>query len=444
MRKVLLALAAAIIGVAAFGQPAANKPKKVPKNEAEAKLINQVVAEANPAKRLTELDEWVKEFPESDWNAERPTLYLITYQQLPGKSQEAFDTANKILGTNPNDFLAISAVLRLGLTLNNKNPTPADLDEVEKVCEYVMANPDKVFANSNRPETISAAEWPKVGPYWGPQSKAILVATYLARKDDARAEEKLKEKAQAYPSDPVFALALVNLYFTQIKAHPERQPLALFYWARAASIDGKQALSAAEKQKYMASFTRNYTTYHGSSEGLDAVIALAKADPVAPADFKILSTVDIAKAKADEEAKEAAANPAMALWKTIKTGLTGDNPDQFFEGSVKDAELPGKDPSTQADLKWKGKLVSMKPTIRPKTLVIAVEKPEGDVTLNLDMPLPGKMEPGAELEFEGQAKAYVKDPYMLTLETEKAKIEGWKPIPTPMQHKKSGAKKGAR
>src|SRR6202041_456897 len=107
-----------------------------------------------------------------------------------------------------------------------------------------------------------------------------------------------------------------------------------------------------------------------------------KADPVAPADFKIKSTVDIAQEKADAEAKENAANPAMAVWKTVKTGLTGPNSDQFFE-SVKGAGFPGKDPSGQ-EMKWKAKIVSLKPVRNPKTLVVAIEKVDGDVTLNLD------------------------------------------------------------
>lgn len=126
----------------------------------------------------------------------------------------------------------------------------------------------------------------------------------------------------------------------------------------------------------------------------------------------------------------------MALWKTVKTGLTGDSPDQFFESSVKDSALPGKDPNDQSkDLKWKGKLVSMTPAIRPKTLVLSIEKPEGDVTLTFETPLPGKMDPGAEIEFSGAAKSYTKDPYMLTLASEKDQISGWKPAPAaPVKH----------
>jgi hypothetical protein len=98
---------------------------------------------------------------------------------------------------------------------------------------------------------------------------------------------------------------------------------------------------------------------------------------------------------------------------------------------VKDAALPGKNPTSGEEMKFKGKLVSMTPLIRPKTLVVAVERPEGDVTLKFEMPLPGKMDVGTELEFTGTAKAYTKEPYMLTLEVEKENLVGWKPVTPP-------------
>jgi hypothetical protein len=423
MKKVLLLLIAALTVGLAQDKPA--EKKKTPKDAAEATLINKVVAEPDGAKRLAELDEWVKKYPQSDWDDVRPMLYLLTYQQV-GKNREAFDKAVEMTNTTPNDFNALAAILRIGPTLNNNAPSPADLDNIEKAADYVMKNGDKVFADSNKPTNFQPADWAKVKPYWGAQSRLVLIAALTARKDDARMETRLKEEAAAHPNDPIFPLALLNIYFQQIKAHPEKQPLVLFYYARAAAIDGPYGPTAAEKQKYMASFNKNYKVYHGSDEGLNDVVAMAKADPVAPADFKIKSTVDLAQDKADAEAKFAASNPAMALWKTIKTGLTGDMPDQFFDGSVKDAALPGKDPATQADMRWKAKIVSMKPVIRPKTLVVAIEKVDGDVTLNLaEGTLPGKMEPGEEIEFSGVAKSYTKDPYMLTLEVTKDQIVGW-------------------
>ena len=43
----------------------------------------------------------------------------------------------------------------------------------------------------------------------------------------------------------------------------------------------------------------------------------------------------------------------------------------------------------------------------------------------MEEPLPGKMDPGGEIEFSGTAKAYTKEPFMLTFEVEKEDISGW-------------------
>jgi len=166
------------------------------------------------------------------------------------------------------------------------------------------------------------------------------------------------------------------------------------------------------------------------------LLALAKTNALPPADFTIDDMNAVAlKAQQAQQAADAA-DPVFAVWKTIKTGLTGDGDAAFWEGSAKDAEFPpeGK--------KFKGKIVSMKPAIGPKTLVMSYKDPAGDITLVLETPLRGKMEIGSELEFEGQATAYTKAPFMLTLKIgegeNKDKIVGWKPIAAPPTPKKTG------
>jgi hypothetical protein len=48
------------------------------------------------------------------------------------------------------------------------------------------------------------------------------------------------------------------------------------------------------------------------------------------------------------------------------------------------------------------------------------------VTLKLDSALPGKADPGTEIEFEGVPSAFSKDPeFMVTFDVEKDKISGW-------------------
>jgi hypothetical protein len=144
---------------------------------------------------------------------------------------------------------------------------------------------------------------------------------------------------------------------------------------------------------------------------------------MAPAGFTIKSKADIDREQAEAEAAAERANPMLALWKNVKKELLSDAGAAYFENSMKGALLPGGANGVQ---KFKGKLVSMNPAVRPKELVLAIEKADvPDVTLKLDGSLAGKMEPGGEIEFDGVADSYSKDPFMVTFTVEKSHVEGW-------------------
>ena len=91
--------------------------------------------------------------------------------------------------------------------------------------------------------------------------------------------------------------------------------------------------------------------------------------------------------------------------------------------NVKGTLLPGGANGVQ---KFKGKIVSMTPETKPKQIVLALEQPNvPDVTLELSQALPGKMEAGEELQFEGVAKSYTRQPFMVVFEVEPKQIDGW-------------------
>ena len=80
--------------------------------------------------------------------------------------------------------------------------------------------------------------------------------------------------------------------------------------------------------------------------------------------------------------------------------------DTYFD-AMKGALLPGEPGKAKGFEKFKAKLISMTPANKPKELVLALAKPDvADVTLKFEEPLPGNMEPGAELEFEGVPDSY--------------------------------------
>lgn len=424
-------IALAFVAVLAFGvaqdPPKPDPAKKVAKDQAEADLINSLPKETDGNKRLQILDKWSKDYPDTAFANERQEAYRDLYQQL-NKPREAFNKSVEILQRDPDNFDSLRDILIDVFMLGNP-PPPADLDTAEKAANRFIKDADTIFAPAKKPGYMTDAQFAQAKDPMKVYAQRTIAVIYVQRKDNPRAEVELKKAFEMQPKDSQVAQMLAGALLAQQQTDPKKTPVALFYYARAAGYDGEGALPPANRTQLQGFLKRAYTTYHGSEEGLDKLVAMAKTS-TSPDGLKIDSVVEIAEAKAAAEARDAAANPVMALWKTVKTGLTGDNPDMFWE-SVKETGLPGN------NMKFKAKLVSMTPAIRPKTLVLAVEKPEGDVTLKFEMPLPGKMDVGSEIEFNGTAKAYTKEPFMLTLEAEKEDITGWKPVAPPPSPKKA-------
>ena len=122
----------------------------------------------------------------------------------------------------------------------------------------------------------------------------------------------------------------------------------------------------------------------------------------------------------------------LALWMSIKTALSAADGATYFDSSMKGAGLPG---GAGGVTEFKGKLIEAKPALRPKELILSVEDgTTPDVTLKLDAPLAGKMDPGAVIGFQGVATAYTVTPFNVTFDVEKAKITGSKGAPAPAHH----------
>jgi len=411
-------IAAALIALAACG--AAQEKKKEWKDQAEYQLVDGLNKETNPTTRLGMLEKWTKDYPSTDFQDLRRKAYLITYQQL-NRPKDAFNAATEVLQKDdPNDILALSAIV--GGVYQMNPPAAPELDTAEKTARYILANLDTIYAPDKKPAGQTDEQWAQVKPQMRPYAQRTIGYTYFVRKDNVKAEDELTKALQLNPNDAVVSNWLASVILAQNKEKPEKQPIALFHYARAASFDGQGSLPAANRQQILAFFQKAYATYHGSAEGADKVIALAKANALPPADFHIDSTADIAAAKIKAEEDAAKADPMRALWRTVKGELTTQG-EAYFESSVKEHDLPG---GANGVKKFKGKIISMTPATRPKTIVLAVEKPDvPDATLKFEEALPGKMEPGEDLEFNGSASAFTKEPYMLTFDVEKDDLGGW-------------------
>ncbi|HEY2845215.1 MAG TPA: hypothetical protein VGJ09_16250 [Bryobacteraceae bacterium] len=416
-------------------QPArAQAPTQNWKSTAEFDLYT-AFTKATGKGKIEALDKWKQGFPDSDFAFDREEAYLGTYQEL-AMMRQYFDKAVEILKTHPNHFFAIYAV---ETALYQLNPVqPADLDAGERVSKHVMDDLDTIFAPANMPKTMNAAQWTQTKGVMKPLGQRQIAWIAVQRKDYPKAETELTKFLQLDPSQAQFSYFLAQSQFNQRQEHPDKQPSAIFHFTRAATLDGPNAMAANDKKTALAYVTNLYNQYHGSNTGFDTVLAAAKAGPFPPAGFTIDSGADIARAKAIKQAADDAANPILAFWRDIVRDPLQKEGDAYFS-AMKGALLPGEPGKSKGFDKFKAKLISMDPPTKPKTLVLALEKPDvPDVTLKFEEPLPGTMEPGAMLEFEGQPDSFTKDPFMVTflVDMELKQLVGWEGKNAP------GAKKG--
>ena len=108
----------------------------------------------------------------------------------------------------------------------------------------------------------------------------IYLWVVAARKDHPRGETDLTAYLKKDPNQASTSYSLAGEILAQNKEHPEKQPLALYQFARAAAYTGPGALPAAAQRQALDYITKTYTAYHGSSQGLQELLAMAKANPV--------------------------------------------------------------------------------------------------------------------------------------------------------------------
>jgi tetratricopeptide (TPR) repeat protein len=419
------------------GQDAASKPaQKNWKDRAEYDLYNAIVKEQDPTKKLSLLNSWKEKYPTSDYADGRLQIYLQTYTAL-NQPDKVISTGNEVLAADPKNLTALY-LIALNVQRLTK-PTPDDLAAGEKAANGLISNLDTFFAADKKPATTSDADWAKAKKDTELLAHTTLGWIALQKKDPAAAETAEKEftdvlKLNANNAQVSYWLgtALVQ------EKKPEKYPQALFHFARAASLDQSQGgLPPQSRQSIDTYFVNAFNRYHGQdAQELQRIRDLAKASAFPPTDLTIK---DINQVKAENEEKFRKENPALALWMNIKQELTGANGDQYFSTTMKGADVPGGAGGIQ---KLKGKLISSKPAVRPKELMLAITDPNtAEVTLVLDAPLPGKAEPGTEIEFAGVPSAFTKDPFNVTFDVEKKNLSGWPGKEAPAS-RRPGAKKG--
>ena len=411
---------------------------------------NTDLAGNNAAKAINGLDAWKAKYAESDYADLRNLLYVRAYAGA-GQQAKAVDTAAVLLAkdinaafndpaTGPSDIITLLFTTSVAIQ-QVPNPTAEQLQTGAKAA-HALLEFDK------KPANVPDAQWAQAKAQLQSAAKGALlsmavrpgqVAMAKQPPDCAAAEEAYSKALTANPDSSFIAYELAKALRCQQKEKPEKISSAIYEFQRAAVVDPTLGDPKADPKKIQTFADNAYINVHGSSEGLDQLKEQVKQSALPPAGFKIKTATEIASEK---EAEFEKTNPQLALWMKLKGALADTNGEQYFASTLKDSAVP----------KLKGTLVEAKPACRSKELLVALPLPDAkgaptaEITLKLDKAMTGKPDLSSEFQWEGVPTAFTKDPFMLTMDTESAKVEGLKtspcaPAAAPVRKKSAPAKK---
>jgi tetratricopeptide (TPR) repeat protein len=409
--------------------------KKNYKDNAEADMYVKVTKDAGAnqwQQCVTDLDAWKQKYADSDFKYDREYFYVQAYAGL-NQWGKVVDTAGPLIDlglekiyddpkSGPSQQVAILFKTVQGIT-QVQNPTPQQLAVGDKAAH-------QLYDFNRKPEGVSDADWEKARTaQLQPPAKATILwismkpgTDAMNQKDYAGAEAAFTKALNEHPDSSAITYNLGLAMRNQ-----KKNAQAIYEFQRAAVLDPTLG-GSGDPAKVKDYADKYYISFHGSNEGLDQLKEQVKASPLPPADFKIKTATEIAEEK---EAEFEKSNPQLAMWMKIKAALSDTNGEQYFDSSLKNAAVP----------KLRGILIEAKPACRPKELLVAVPLPDAktpyvpEISLKLvdtegkPLALTGKAEMNEEIHWEGVPSAFTREPFLLTMDTEKGKIEGLKTSP---------------
>jgi tetratricopeptide (TPR) repeat protein len=392
-----------LVACVALAQDKPAAAQKTAKDQVEYGLMTDYNKETDPVKKLPILDQWAEKYPDTAFKQERNYFYIDTYSKIASK------------GVQP-------------------NATPDTVEAAQKAAQTLIEKADTFFSPENKLPNVTDDQWAQAKKAVVTQAHGTLATLATNRKDYPAAEEEYKKLIAADEGNAMWYYYLGTAILSEKKV--DRYPEVIYLYARAVSLSGPGAIKDEAVKKPISDYLNKiYNNYHGSMTGLDDVKAKAVTAPFPPADFHIESITEISM-KANSSAEEFAKSfPEIMVWRGLKDQLTAAGGDDYFK-NMKDAEITG----------LKGKVVSQN---GQKELLVSMDyatpdtekKPE--LTMKFETPLKGDVPPGTLLTFAAVPESYTKDPFMVVVTAEKAKVDGLGDAAGAPETKKAAPKKKA-
>ena len=382
-------------------QPQAQQQKKEIKDPAEYNAYVGAVQQADAAAKISGLEAFLSQYPNSVMKEDALELLMGAYQQT-NNAAKMNDAAQRLLQANPNNLraLALMAYTKRAAAEANQNPQQ-NLAEAAQYADRGL----QALKTATKPEGMSDVDFEKLKSQMSTIFNGVAGIAALQSKNFPLAEERLRAAVQGDPNDlrNVYPLALAYLTAT-----PPDSVNGLFFIARAANLSA----GSPGQAQIMAYGKSQYTKYHGSDQGWTDLLALAKTTPLPPQGFTITQYVpptpaeqaaEIIKNKTPDEIKKL----SFAEWELV---LSAGKPEDAEKVWNVIKGLP---------LQMEGIVISVSPT---KLEIAAsqddIEKKRADIELTMMGPIPARLMPkeGATLDFEGTPASYTPSPFVMVME----------------------------
>jgi len=376
---------------AAQAQPSGT-PSQAPviKDPAEYNAYVAAVQATDPNAKISGLEAFVNQYPNSVMKNQALEILMQTYQQA-GNSKKTLETGTKLVTADPCNVRALTLLAYLDRVLaQSGDPNAAQLLADGK--KYGQQGLD-CLPKATDPDIVKMKDQ-MTGIF-----HAAIGISCLQNKDNACAVQHLKPAVDASPETQkdfslVYPLALAYLGQT-----PPDSQNGIWYAARAAAVAPGPA--QAQIEKYARS---QFVKFHAGDDGWAEFLAAAKSGgaqvPVPPAP----TPADQAHKMVQETSPD---KMDFATWEFVLSNGSQEDQDKVWNAI-------------------KGKAVQMNGTIistTPTEFMIAgssddIDAKKADITLKFEDKVPVRMIPkdASSFDFQGEPASYTSNPFMMVME----------------------------
>ena len=257
--------------------PQAAAPQWKSRDEYDA--YNAMMTEKDPNKKLSLAEAFLQKYATSDFKSGAYLAEMGIYYQL-GKSDQAIDSAKKVLSVDPDNLDAL-ALLSFVFPFTFKG---ADADAAAKLSEADSnaRHGLDVLQKFQKPATATDEQFKQFVEPKRALFNSAMGFVALQRKDYPNAITALKAAAAGNPSDDYtfYRLGLAYLLST-----PRDYDDGIWSYARA--VDLAKAAKDPNAEAWEKYLRQTYVGYHGTDTGLTDIEAQAASAPNPPDGFKV-------------------------------------------------------------------------------------------------------------------------------------------------------------